>query len=220
MNEKKRIVIAEDHTLMRTGLRMLLGQEPDIDVVGEADNGRDAIRLAGELLPDLILMDLTMPGTNGLDAIAEIRRRFPAVRILVLTIHKTDEYIQEALRGGADGYVLKEASQDDLRGAVRSVLNGKGYLSPDVSQKVISGYLSSGPKSAAGTNTSWDQLSAREREVLKLVAEGRTNREIASYLNLSIKTVEKHRSGFMKKLNLHNAAAVTTYAIEKGLVRL
>jgi DNA-binding NarL/FixJ family response regulator len=217
MSNKTRVVIAEDHTLLRAGLRIMLSQEPDMEVVGEADNGKDAIRLAGTLDPDLVLMDLTMPGTNGMEATAEIKRRHSTVRVLVLTIHKTDEYIQEALRAGADGYVLKDASQDELRTAIRTVLNGKSFLSPDVSEKVINGYLAGGD--IAHTGTAGDRLTLREREVLKLVAEGHGNKHIAGYLCLSIKTVEKHRSNMMKKLGLHSTAGVTAYAIEKGLVQ-
>ncbi len=219
MSNKKKILIAEDHTLLRTGLRIMLSQEPDLEVVGEADNGKDAILAVGRLHPDLVLMDLTMPGTNGMDAIAEIKKRFPETRILVLTIHRTEEYIQEALRAGAEGYVLKDSSQDELRSAIRSVLSGRSYLSPDVSDTVIHGYLSVG-KPTTGASTAWERLTQREREVLKLVAEGHGNKHIANYLSLSVKTVEKHRSNLMRKLGLHNAASLTAYAIERGLVRL
>lgn len=216
MNEKKRVLIVEDHTLLRAGLKALLSQDPDIEIVGEAENGRDAVRLVATLTPDLVLTDLSMPGMNGIESIVDIKRRYPGVRVVVLTIHKTDEYIFEALRAGADGYILKDASYDELRIAIRSVLGGKTYLSPDISAKVINGYLdtdkSSGPVSA------WDTLTHREREVLKLVAEGHPNKFIADYFCLSIKTVEKHRSNLMKKLNLHNASMMTAYAIERGLV--
>jgi DNA-binding NarL/FixJ family response regulator len=214
---KKTILIAEDHSLLRAGLRMLLQQEPENEVIGEADNGRDAIRLALALSPDLVLMDLTMPGTNGLEAIAEIRKRLRDTRILVLTIHKTEEYIREALRAGADGYVLKDAGQEELLQAVRAVLQGRNYLSPELAVKVIGGHPSGGKPGAA---TPWDSLSQREREVLKLVAEGCGNKYIAQYLSLSVKTVEKHRSSLMRKLDLHSTAALTAYAIEKGLIEI
>lgn len=216
MTIKKRILIVEDHTLFRAGLRALLAQDPELDIVGEADNGRDAVRLVGTLAPDLVLMDLTMPGMNGIEAIREIRRRDTHARILVLTIHKTDEYIHESLKAGADGYMLKDASHDELLTAVRSVLNGKTYLSPDISGKVLHRYLKIGEPSQAASP--WDSLTHREKEVLKLVAEGRQNKYIANYLALSVKTVEKHRSNLMKKLDLHNAAGLTVYAIEKGLL--
>lgn len=216
MNEKRRILIVEDHTLLRAGLCALLLQDPNIEIVGEADNGRAAVQAVGLLAPHLVLMDLSMPGMNGIEAIMDIKRRFPGTRVLVLTIHKTDEYIHESLRAGADGYILKDATQDELRIAVRSVLNGKTYLSPDISSKVIDGYLGTG-NAAVGTGT-WDALTHREREVLKLVAEGHPNKYIADYFCLSVKTVEKHRSNLMKKLDLHNASTLTAYAIEKGLL--
>jgi len=216
MIAKKKILIVEDHTLLRAGLSALLARDADIEVVGEADNGRDAVRSISAVTPDLVLMDLSMPGSNGIEAIYEIKRRYPAVRVLVLTLHKSDEYIQESLRAGADGYILKDASHDELRVAVRSVLNGKTYLSPDISSKVVNGYLGGGEGSSV--TSIWSTVTHRERQVLKLVAEGRSNKVIAEYLCLSVKTVEKHRSNLMKKLDLHNASALTTFAIEKGLV--
>lgn len=216
MLKKQRILIVEDHTLLRAGLKALLTQDPDIEIVGEADNGRDAVQMIATLAPNLVLMDLSMPGMNGIEAIRDIKRRSPETRVLVLTIHKTDEYILESLRAGADGYILKDATHDELRVAIRSVLNGKTYLSPDVSGKVINGYLGAG--NSPGTSSAWDTLTHREREVLKLVAEGHPNKFIADYYCLSVKTVEKHRSNLMKKLDLHNAAMLTAYAIEKGLV--
>jgi len=218
MSNKKRILIVEDHTLLRAGLRALLTQDPDIEIVGEADNGRDAVQVIATLAPHLVLMDLSMPGMNGIEAIRDIKRRFPETRVLVLTIHKTDEYIHESLRAGADGYILKDATHDELRVAIRSVLNGKTYLSPDISGKVINGYLGGG--NPLGTSGAWDSLTHREREVLKLVAEGHPNKFIADFFSLSVKTVEKHRSNLMKKLDLHNASTLTAYAIEKGLVAL
>jgi len=216
MGGKQRIFLVEDHTLLRAGLRALLSQDPNLEIVGEADNGRDAIRAIGLLAPHLVLMDLSMPGMNGIEALMDIKRRNPETRVLVLTIHRTDEYIHESLRAGADGYILKDATHDELRVAIRSVLNGKSYLSPDISGKVIHGYLGTG--NAANVGSTWDTLTHREREVLKLVAEGHPNKYIAEYLCLSIKTVEKHRSNLMKKLDLHNASTLTSYAIEKGLV--
>src|SRR5512139_416531 len=210
-----RILIIEDHTLLRAGLKALLTLDGEFEVVGEFDNGRDAIRAVGSLVPDLILMDLSMPGIDGIEAIAEIRQRHPAMRILVLTIHRAEEYVHASLRSGANGYVLKDASHDELRVAIRSVLDGKTYLSPDVSASVVNGYLGKGPESAS---TPWSALTHREREVLKLVAEGHSNRSIAQFLSLSVKTVEKHRSNVMRKLDLHNAATLTAYAIERGLV--
>ncbi len=218
MKENRRILIVEDHAMLRAGLRALLSQDQDVEIVGEADNGRDAVRMIGILAPHLVLMDLSMPGMNGIEALMDIKRRYPATRVLILTIHKTDEYIHESLRAGADGYILKDATQDELRIAVRSVLNGKTYLSPDISEKVINGYLGFG--NSSNPSSAWDTLTHREREVLKLVGEGNPNKFIADYLKLSVKTVEKHRSNLMKKLDLHNASMLTAYAIEKGLVSI
>jgi DNA-binding NarL/FixJ family response regulator len=216
MESKRRVLIVEDHTLLRVGLRALLERESDIEIAGEAGNGRDAIRLVSSLSLDLILMDLTLPGVNGVEAITEIKRRNPEIRILVLTLHRAEEYVQQSLKAGADGYILKDATHDELRVAIRSVLNGKTYLSPDISSKIISGYLG-GNKSASPASV-WETVTHRERQILKLVAEGLPNKSIASYLSLSVKTVEKHRSNLMKKLDLHNASMLTAYAFAKGLV--
>jgi len=216
MNQKLRILIAEDHTILREGLRALLTANPNHEVVGEAENGRDAVRLVGTLKPNLVLMDLSMPGTNGIEAIVEIKKRFPETRVLTLTVHKTEEYIREALQAGVDGYLLKDATYTELMMAIKSVVNGKVYLSPGISDRVITGYLDG--NKAAGINTAWDTLTHREREILKLIAEGHTNKHIAGYLCLSVKTVEKHRSNLMKKLDRHNASTLTAFAIDRGLI--
>ena len=216
MVEKKRVVLVEDHALVRAGLRALLSKEPDLDIVGEASNGREAINIIQSLKPDLILMDLSLQGSNGIEAIATIKRRHPKIRILVVTMHEAEEYIHESLQAGADGYMLKDASHDELCVAVRSVLDGKTYLSPDISNQLLSAYRGLG-RSLQGSRL-WESLSSREREVLKLIAEGHTNQEAADYLVISVKTVEKHRSNLMKKLGIHNIAKLTAFAIEKGLV--
>ena len=209
-----RIVIAEDHALVRAGLLALLSQEPGIEVVGEAENGRDAVRAVAQHQPDVVLMDLTMPGMNGMEAISDIKRRFPAVRVLVLTLHKTEEFLLASLRAGADGYILKEATPAELRHAVRTVAGGGMFVSEE-----LSGKLAAAPGAgAAGASGVWDTLTQREREVLKLVAEGKSNRGIAEFLFLSAKTVEKHRAKLMAKLGMRNAAALTAYAIERGLL--
>jgi two-component system response regulator NreC len=216
MSKKQRIFIVDDHTLLREGLRALLTQDPDLEVVGEADNGHDALRDIAVLTPDLVLMDISMRGMNGVETILDVKRRNPDVRILVLTIHTAEEYILASLRAGANGYMLKDATHDELRVAMRSILNGKTYLSPDISGSVIHGYLSIGK--GENVSSSWDTLTHREREVLKLIAEGHHNKYISDYFCLSIKTVEKHRSNLMKKLDLHNASMLTSYAIERGLL--
>jgi len=209
------VFIVEDHTIVREGLRALLSLDPHIEVVGETDNGHDAIHLVGSCKPALVLMDLSMPDMNGTEAIREIKQRYPEVRIIVLTVHKTEEYIRVALQAGASGYVLKDATHAELMIALKSVMEGKTYLSPDVSEKIVSGYLDGG---AVSTSSPWEVLTHRERVILKLIAEGRQNKNIANYLCISVKTVEKHRSNLMKKLNLHNTAAVTAFAIERQLV--
>jgi DNA-binding NarL/FixJ family response regulator len=216
MSPKYRIVIAEDHTILREGLRALLSSSPDFDIVGEAEDGREAIRCVEKLKPNLILTDLSMPRMNGMDAIREIRKKAPETKILVLTVHKTEEYILATLKAGADGYLLKDSTHGELLAAVRHVLSGKHYISPGISDKVLDGYLDG--RKTLKTRTSWETLTQREREILKLIAEGYKNKEIADDLCISVKTVEKHRANLMEKLNLHNVQALTTYAIEKGLV--
>ncbi len=216
MDTPYRIVIVEDQLLLRAGLRALLLLEPDIEIAGETETGAQAERMIATLLPDLVLMDPTVPGISGIATIAQIKQRVPGVKILILTLHRADEYIQQSLRAGADGYILKDATGDELRTAIRSVLQGKTYLSPDISNTVISGYL--GSRRVAGISSAWETVTHRERQVLKLVAEGRPNKSIAGYLSLSVKTVEKHRSNLMKKLDLHNASSLTAFAIAKGLM--
>ena len=216
MEPKYRIVIVEDHTILREGLRALLSSNPDFEIVGEAEDGRQAIRWVEKLKPHLVLTDLSMPRMNGMEAIREIRRRAPETKILVLTVHKTDEYILATLQAGADGYLLKDSTHAELLVAVRHVLSGKHYISPGISDKVLDGYLEG--RKTLKTRTSWETLTQREREILKLIAEGYKNKEIADDLCISVKTVEKHRANLMEKLNLHNVQALTTYAIERGLV--
>ncbi len=213
---KKRILITEDHTIIRAGLRMLITTVSDYEVVGEASDGLEAIRAVNELQPDLVLMDLSMPRMNGLEAIREIKSQNPGVKILVLTVHKTEEHVLEAFRAGADGYVLKYATKDELLLALESAFKGKRFISPMISDRVIEGYLE-----GAGSikeSSAWDTLTARERQVLKLIAESYINKEIADYLCISVKTVETHRSNIMRKLDLHSASELTAYAIKKGLI--
>lgn len=216
MDNKKTIVIAEDHTIVREGLRALLDSHPEFKVIGEAEDGRRAIQCVGELRPDLILLDLTMPRTSGLAAIREIKRQFPQTRVLVLTVHKTEEYVQATLEAGADGYVSKDDTHTELVVAVRNVLAGKSYLSPGISDRVIRGYLAG--KKSAGPATLFDTLTQREREVLKLIGEGYTNKAIGDYLCISAKTVDKHRTNLMRKLDRHTTASLTAYALGKGLI--
>jgi len=216
---KIKIVLAEDHTILREGVRALLSAEPDLEIIGEVEDGQDALRMANQLSPDLMLMDLSMPRSNGTEAIAAIKRRNPDIRIIALTVHKTEEYIRAALDAGASGYVLKDDSHQDLLQAIRNVLRGRIYLSPGITDRVVNGYLDqrSGQPDASAPR-SWDLLTPRERQIIKLIAEGNKNRTIAEYLSVSTKTVEKHRSNLMHKLNLHSASALTAYAFEHGLI--
>ena len=216
-NHKKRIVLAEDHTILRAGLKSLLESTQKFEVVGEADNGRDAIRRVAELKPDLIIVDLSMPGLSGIDAIREIKDRYPDVKALVLTVHCEEEYVHSSLEAGANGYVLKDATQTELIAAAERVLEGRTYLSPDITEKVVNSYLQAN-KNNQEPATRWDSVTLRERQILKLIAEGHTNKSMANYLCISVKTVEKHRANLMKKLDLHNVSALTTYALEKGII--
>ena len=210
------VVIAEDYTILREGLRALISSDPGFEVVAEASDGHEAIQLVEKLKPNLVLTDLSMPRMNGMEAIREIRRLTPETRIVVLTVHKTEEYILATFKAGADGYVLKDATHDELMTALNHVLTGKRYISPGISEKVIEGYLDG--RKTIKSKTSWETLTHREREILKLIAEGYRNKEIAEYLCISVKTIEKHRANLMEKLDLHNVSALTALAIEKGLV--
>ncbi len=213
--DKKSIVIAEDSTIMREALRALISSDPDLHVIAEAKDGKEALELVEKLKPDL-MMDLSMPRTGGMDVIREIHKRIPETKVVVLTIHNTEEYVFGALKAGAQGYVLKDATHADLMMALHSVLAGKRYLSPGVSQKVVEGYISGGK--TLKPKTRLEHLSRREREIIKLIAEGYRNKQIAEYLSISVKTVETHRANLMRKLDLHSARAITAFAMEKGLV--
>jgi DNA-binding NarL/FixJ family response regulator len=216
MTGKKRIVIAEDHTLLREGLAAMLADEADLEVVAEAADGLEAVRCVEKHGPDLILLDLAMPKMNGISAIKDIHNRFDQVKILAVTIQTDDEYILAAFESGADGYCLKQTGREEFLNAIRNVLDGKRYISPEISDQVLEGFLAG--RKRLKTDTRWESLTQREKEVLKLIGEGYKNAEIADFLCISPKTVDKHRSNIMKKLDLHNAAALTAYAIDKGLV--
>ena len=209
-----RIVLAEDHIIVRDGLKSLISATPGFEIAGEAENGLEAVRIADDLKPDLVIMDLTMPKTNGLDAIGDIKACSPGTRILILTVHKIEEYVRACLKAGADGYLLKKSSHKELLNAIRHVISGDPYLDPGISDKIIQGYLKGTPQADQGAlNT----LTKREREVLKLIAEGYKTAEISDYLCISRNTVDSHRSNLMRKLDLHSAAALTAYAIKQGL---
>jgi len=212
----KRIVIAEDHTILRDGLRSLLSSDEQYEVVGEAGDGLEAVRCIEQCSPDLILLDLSMPRMSGASVIKEVKARFPEVKVLALSVHDSEEYILETFELGADGYCTKAASHSELLMAIGSVLSGKRYISPDISDKVLEGFIEE--RKTLKAASSWETLTQREKEVLKMVGEGYKNKEIADFLCISVKTVQKHRANIMRKLNLHTASLLTSYAIDKGLV--
>ncbi|MGF6998261.1 response regulator [Paraburkholderia sp. GAS32] len=216
MNSNCRVVIAEDHDLLRNGLRSMLSAQGGYDVIGEARDGKEACQMAMTLNPDLMLMDLSMRGMNGIDASAAIKRRSPNVRIVVLTVHQSEEYVREALRAGVEGYVLKDVSFDELLAAMRMVMQGKKHLSADVYGYMVDSFVTG--REAPAPKKAWDVLTARERSVLKLIAEGRTNRQVGQYLNLSPKTIEKYRASMMHKLNIANLTELVLVAISMGLL--
>lgn len=220
MTKTTRIVLAEDHRILREGLRAIFASEPDLELAGEATDGREAIDQARELQPDLVILDLSMPRMDGLAALKEIKRVAPQTRVLIMTVHRTEEYVFQAIEDGADGYLLKDASATELLLAVRSVLAGDHYLSAAVATQVVGAFLNRKGAREAGSRprSALETLSTREREVLKLVAEGYRSREIGEFLCISEKTVEKHRGNVMRKLGVNSAAALTAFAIEKGLV--
>jgi DNA-binding NarL/FixJ family response regulator len=222
MNRALRVLLVDDHALVRQGLKALL-ESSGMCVVGEAKDGQDAVQKAVELSPDVVVIDLTMPGMNGTEAIPRIRQRLATVKVVVLTANDAPEYVRAALVAGANGYVLKEDSHEDLVSAINTTVDGKTFLSPGVCGDVVSGFLSIGPESTGGhslepISPGAHELTGREREVLKLTAEGKSNKQMADYLHLSVKTVEKHRASAMKRIGAKGVADVTAYAIRNGLV--
>jgi DNA-binding NarL/FixJ family response regulator len=216
MSQKWRVVIAEDHTIIREGLRSLLSSTKEFEIVGEAENGRQAIECVEKLKPDLVLTDLSMPKMDGMDVIERVKKHSPDTKVIALTVHQGEEYVLATLKAGADGYVLKDASYGELLTAMRSVLEDKHYLSPQISGKLIEGYLK-GRKSEK-VQFFREILTRREREILNLIAEGYTNKEISDSLCLSVHTVETHRHHIMEKLNVHSTAALIALAVEKGIL--
>jgi two-component system response regulator NreC len=213
---KMRILLADDHTILRAGLKMMLNAQPDMEVVGEAQDGRQAIQEAQRLQPDVVLMDITMPDMNGIEATRQIKRNLPAARILILTMHEHDEYVFQALRAGASGYMLKEAADTDLISALHIIQSGQFYLSPAAQSVMVGDYLQR--VRTGEEKDSYSSLTEREREILKLVAEGYTNNQIAERLVISPKTVDTHRTHIMDKLNLHSRAELVKYAMRRGLL--
>jgi len=211
-----RLLLVDDNALFRKGLSALLSQQPDLSVADDIGGGREAIQASSSLEPDVIIMDIRLSGSSGLDIAAQIKRRQTQVKVIMLTSSRTEEYVRAALRLGIDGYVLKDASLEELLIAIRSVARGKKYLSPDVSGHVVESFLH--PEQSSGKSSQLDILTNRERGILQLIAEGRTNRSAAEFLCVSPKTVEKHRASLMQKLGLRNATEMTLAAMEMGLV--
>ena len=209
-----RVLLADDHTLVRAGLRKLLELMPEVEVVGEADDGKKVLSLAEQLQPDLVLMDLSMPGLNGLEASARLLKAWPKMRVLILSMHQNEEYVRQALRNGAVAYLLKDAAPQELAQAIKAVLQGQTYLSAGVRKGLDGARIDT---LRADTPPS-EQLTPRQTEVLCLVAQGLSSKEIARQLDLSIKTVDSHRTGLMKQLDIHEVTGLVRYAIRKGLI--
>ena len=214
---KVKVLIADDHGVVRKGLRLLLEQYPEIEVIGEAANGREVVRLATELSPKVILMDVAMPLLNGIDAAEQIHKANDQIGVIMLTMHADEGYLLRALNAGARGYLLKESAEEDLLRAVQTVSQGKPFFSPAITHTLLEDYMR--VLKEEGLSDSFELLTAREREVLQLLAEGKSNKEVASILDISLYTVESHRTNLMQKLNLHNTAEIVLYAVRKNLVR-
>ena len=211
MLKKIRILLADDHAVVRQGFSLILSAQPDMEIVGEVGNGREAVELAGRLHPDVVVMDVAMPELNGIEATRRLADSAPRARVLALSMHKDAVYVREILRAGARGYLLKDAIDHDLVAAVRSVAQGEAYLSPAVSEAVLSDYR-------RHVKDPLDLLTSREREVLQMIAEGKTNKEIATLLGLSVYTVDAHRGRIMEKLNLHSMGELVRFAMRNGLI--
>jgi DNA-binding NarL/FixJ family response regulator len=212
-----KVLLVDDHTILREGVRSLLAGEPDIDVIGEARDGLEAVSQVAKLEPDVVIMDMVMPRMNGLEATNEIKKRHPEIKVLILSMYDDDEYVQQIIQAGASGYVLKRVAADDLVKAIHEVYKGSSFLYPPIAAKLIEDYVR---RVKGEPQDQSEPLTSREREVLKLIAEGNTNQEIADALTVSRKTVESHRANIMRKLDLHDVTELVKYALRKGLIRL
>jgi DNA-binding NarL/FixJ family response regulator len=211
-----RVLLADDHGIVRRGMRALLEDEPDIELVGEAADGREALRLAFDLKPDIAIIDIAMPLLNGIDLTAQATKQLPNLKAIILSMHADETYVLRALTAGAKAYLLKEATEEDLVPAIRAVAARKSYFSPAISKILLEDYLRN--LQQRGLEDSYDLLTEREREILQLLAQGRTNKEAAVLLDIGLSTVETHRANFMQKLNLHNTAEIVLYAVRKGII--
>ncbi|MCL4492321.1 MAG: response regulator transcription factor [Nitrospirae bacterium] len=212
-----KVLVADDHKIVRDGLRTLLGKHPDIEVIAEAEDGRTTVQLAGQLWPEVVIMDIAMPGLNGIEATRQVVAGHPDIKVVALSMHSDRRFVSEMLKAGASAYLLKDCAFEELVTAIRTVVANKIYLSPGIAGIVIENYIRNAPKPESSV---FSLLSDREREVLQLLAEGRTTKEIASRLNVSNKTIETHRMNIMTKLNIHSVAELTKYAIREGLTSL
>lgn len=215
--KKIRLVLADDHPVVRKGIRSCL-TSPDLEIVGEAVDGLEAVAKVKELKPDIVLMDIDMPKMSGLDATRQLRKENPEVRVLILSIHSNKQYVLQIIQSGAQGYVLKDASPTDLVKAIESICSGEAFFSPDISQIVLNQYLAEATSGDEESGTG--RLTSREREVLSMIAEGQSNKEMASKLGVGVRTIETHRERVMDKLNIHTVAGLTKYAIANGIARL
>lgn len=211
-----RILLADDHTVIRNGLRVLLERQPGFEVVGEASHGREAVEMARSLNPNVAVVDVAMPILNGIEAARQISAEFPSIAIVVLSMHSDESYVLRALKAGARGYLLKDSGENELIAAIRAVRDGKAYFSPAISKLLVEDYMRQ--LQHRGAEDSYELLTTREREILQLLAEGRTNKEVATLLNLSLYTVETHRGNLLQKLNLHSIPELILYAVRKGIV--
>lgn len=214
--KKLRILLADDHIVMRTGLRALLERQPNLEVVGESENGRETVELVDSLKPDVVVMDVGMPVLNGIEATKTIVSQHPATAVVILSMHADESYVMRALKAGARGYLLKDSAPGDLLGAIQAVSQNKSFFSPKVSRILAEDYVR--VLKQKGAVDSYDLLTSREREILQLLAEGKANKEVAAALNISPYTVETHRSHILEKLNLHNPAELILYAVRKGII--
>jgi RNA polymerase sigma factor (sigma-70 family) len=218
VSEPIRILLADDHRMMRDGIRAILERHPTFEVVGEASDGREAVHQARQLQPDVVVMDISMPLLNGLEAMRQILQGCPDTSVLILTVHEREDLVAQLLSAGASGYLLKRAAAQDLVSAIQAVFRGNAYIDPAIAKHVISGYISH--IQSRGFDSASGNLTDREREVLQLVAEGYTSREIADLLHLSMKTVQNHRTKILRKLDLHDRGDLIKYAIENGIISL
>jgi len=211
-----RILVADDHTIIRSGLRVLLERQPEFQVVGEAADGRQAVELARSLRPDVVMLDIAMPNLNGIEAARQICGELPRAAVVILSMHADEGYVLKALKAGARGYLLKDSAEADIIEAVRAVHAGKAFFSPEISKMLVEDYVRQARQ--RGMDDSYELLTTREREILQLLAEGKANKDIAAMLNLSVYTVETHRSNILQKLNLHSLPELVLYAVRKGVI--